>query len=77
MKRLPYTTTTASMALGIPVSTILSWEQTGAIGPFRRDRGGRRELSEDDLASIKWYAEARRRAQGLDPIAIPGDPDAL
>jgi DNA-binding transcriptional MerR regulator len=59
-----HTTSSASIALGIPVRTLLAWEARGAIGPFERDANNKRTISEDELALIRAYAEGRRRAQG-------------
>jgi DNA-binding transcriptional MerR regulator len=62
-----HTTSSASIALGIPVRTLLAWEAKGAIGPFERDANNKRTLSEDDLVQIRTYAEGRRREQGRFP----------
>ena len=71
-----HTTSSASIELGIPVTTLLAWEARGAVGPWERDRAGRRVLTEEDLTQVRAYAQERRRAQGreLEPVPRSGDP---
>lgn len=61
-----HTTGSASRATGVPVSTMLSWESTGAIPRFERDVNGKRLITEDDIARISAYAIGRRNAQGAE-----------
>ena len=61
-----HTTSSASIELGIPVSTLLSLEARGACGPWQRDTANRRLLSDDDIADVRRYLVARKRAQGRD-----------
>jgi DNA-binding transcriptional MerR regulator len=56
-----YTTSTAAAMTGIPLTTIVSLERRGVVGPFQRDSSGRRLLREDDIEQLRAYAEDRRK----------------
>jgi DNA-binding transcriptional MerR regulator len=67
--KMLHSTSSASRLLGVPISTLRSWEVTGAIGPFQRDGGGRRVITEADILQIRAYMNGRRLVQGLEPEA--------
>ena len=56
-----HTTGTASVALGVSQSTLISIESRGAVGPWYRDASGRRLLAPDDVAEVKRYLAQRGR----------------
>ena len=58
----------AAHRTGLSLDTLRYYEREGIIGPIRRDTGGRRRYTEDDLAWIGIVTCLRDAGLGIDDL---------
>jgi DNA-binding transcriptional MerR regulator len=58
----------AAHITGLSLDTLRYYEREGIIGPIRRDTGGRRRYTEDDLAWIGIVTCLRDAGLGIDDL---------
>jgi len=58
----------AAQRTGLSLDTLRYYEREGIIGPIRRDTGGRRRYTEDDVAWIGIVTCLRDAGLGIDDL---------